>query len=72
VLFLYFVGFGRKALKIYQVPSLEQSLKEVKLVDSFLERSESNSILDLFAAEKRKRQNLLILERFQNEHVFVF
>jgi hypothetical protein len=30
VLFLYFVGFGRKALKIYQVPSLEQSLKEVK------------------------------------------
>jgi hypothetical protein len=66
VLFLYFVGFGRKALKIYQVPSLEQSLKEVKFGRLILR------ILDWFAAEKRKRQNLLILERFQNEHVFVF
>jgi hypothetical protein len=31
VLFLYFVGFGRKTLKIYQVPSLEQSLQEAKV-----------------------------------------
>jgi hypothetical protein len=37
-----------------------------------LERSESNEIIDLFAAKKRNRQNLLLLERFQNEHAFVF
>jgi hypothetical protein len=37
-----------------------------------LERSKSNSILNLIAAEKRSRKNLLFLERFQNEHVFVF
>jgi hypothetical protein len=31
VLFLYLAGFGRKALKIYQVQSLEQSLQEAKV-----------------------------------------
>jgi len=44
----------------------------LKLTNSFMERSESNSILDLFAAEKRNWQNLLFLERFQNENFFVF
>jgi hypothetical protein len=43
-----------------------------KFVESFLEIFESNSILDLFVVEKRSRQNLLFLERFQNEHVSVF
>jgi hypothetical protein len=65
VLFLYFASFGRKTFKIYQVPRLKQSLQEAKIDRFILERSESNSILDLFAAEKRNRQNMLFLERFK-------
>jgi len=68
---LYFAGFGRKTLNPLNSKIRTNSARILKSANSILERSESISILDLFAAEKRNWQNLLFFKRFQNEHVSI-
>jgi len=56
---LYFAGFGRKTLNPLNSKIRTNSARILKSANSILERSESNSSLDLFAAEKRNWQNII-------------
>jgi hypothetical protein len=57
---LYFVGFGRIALKIYQVPSLEQSLQEAKVGRLILGKIRIQFNFGLVSCRKEKSAKFVI------------
>jgi hypothetical protein len=56
VLFLYFVSFGKKTLKIYQVPSLEKSLQETKVGRLILGKIRIQFNFGIVCCKKRKKK----------------